>query len=82
MNAVCCALLDGSGRLGAAVESGPGSGAGPNVSQVGKTLSGHSVWFFCVPETLKNKEGAYRWHHKKLQLGLLRARMLCSSGGW
>lgn len=78
MNAVCWALLEGSGRL---VQEW-GSGVGPSLSQAGKTLSEHSEWFFYVPETLKNEEGAYRWHYKKLQLGLLRARMLCSSAGW
>lgn len=57
-------------KAGAGVGTGPGSGVGPSLSQAGKTLSEHIVWFLCVPGTLKNEEGARRWHHKKLQLGL------------
>lgn len=56
-------------KADAGVGSGPGSTAGPILSQIGKTLSEHTLWFFCVPETLTDKEGAFRWHHEKLQLG-------------
>lgn len=45
-------------KAGAGVGSGPGSGVGPSLSQAGKTLSEHTEWFFYVPETLKNEEGA------------------------
>lgn len=56
-------------KAGAEVRSGSGSGAGPTLSQTGKTLSKHIPWFFYVFKAVKNTEGAFRQHHRKVATG-------------